>query len=87
MDRQEALALFLKQNFDVVIAELHLRSSPNRLDILREIQKLQPTIGKILITSTDPKAAETSVKALGAVCIPKPVRIDELGASIHKVAL
>jgi DNA-binding response OmpR family regulator len=87
VDRQEALALFSKQTVDVVIAELHLRSSPNGLDILREIQKLQPTIGKILITSTDPKAVETSVNALGAVCIPKPVKIDELVASIHKVAL
>jgi hypothetical protein len=30
---------------------------------------------------------ETSVKALGAICIPKPVKIDELVASIHKVAV
>jgi DNA-binding response OmpR family regulator len=87
MDRQEALALFSKQNFDVVIAELQLRSDPDGLQILRELQTLQPSIGKILITSTDPKAVETSVKALGAVCIPKPVKIDELVASIHKVAV
>ena len=57
-DRQEALALFSKQNFDVVIAELGLRSSPNGLDILREFQSLQPTIGKILITSTEPETVE-----------------------------
>ena len=86
-DWQEALALFSKQNFDVVIAELRLRSSPNGLDILREFQSLQPTIGKILITSTDPQAVETSVSSLGAICIPKPVNIDELVASIHKVAV
>jgi hypothetical protein len=30
---------------------------------------------------------ETPVKALGAICIPKPVNIDELVASIQKVAL
>jgi DNA-binding response OmpR family regulator len=86
-DRQEALVLFSKQNFDVVIAELRLRSSPNGLDILREFQTLQSTIGKILITSTDPEGVEKSVKALGAICIPKPVNIDELVASIHKVAV
>jgi DNA-binding NtrC family response regulator len=68
-DRQQAAAQFSKQNFDVVIAELHLRSSPGGLDILRGFQKLQPTIGTILITSTDPEALETSVKAFGAVCI------------------
>jgi DNA-binding response OmpR family regulator len=85
-DRQEALALFSKQNFDVVIAELHLRSTPNGLDILREFQKLQPTTGKILVTSTDPESVETQVKALGAICIPKPVKIDDLVASIQKVA-
>jgi DNA-binding NtrC family response regulator len=84
-DRQQAAALFSKQNFDVVIAELHLRSSPDGLDILRGFQKPQPTIGKI--TSTDPEAVETSVRALGAVCIPKPVKIDDLLAAIEKVAV
>jgi DNA-binding response OmpR family regulator len=87
MNRQEALALFSKQNFDVVIAELHLRSRPNGLDILREFQNLQPTIGKILITSTDPESVEKSVNSLGAICIPKPVKIDELVASIQRVAV
>ena len=86
-DRQEALALFSKQNFDVVIAELGLRSSPNGLDILREFQSLQPTIGKILITSTDPETVEKSVHSLGAICIPKPVKIDDLVAAIHQVAV
>ena len=86
-DRQQAVALFSKQHFDVVIAELHLRSSPDGLDILRGFQNLQPTIGKILITSTDPEAVETSVKALGAVCIPKPVKIDDLLAAIEKVVV
>jgi DNA-binding response OmpR family regulator len=86
-DRQEALALFSRQNFDVVVAELHLRSTPDGLDILREFQKLQPTIGKILITSTDPESVEIPVKALSAVCLPKPVNIDELVASIQKVAV
>jgi DNA-binding response OmpR family regulator len=86
-NRQEALTLFSKETFDVVIAELGLRSSPNGLDILQEFQNLQPTIGKILITSTDPEGVEKSVKALGAICIPKPVNIDELVASIHKVAV
>ena len=57
-DRQHAAVLFSKQHFDVVIAELHLRSSPDGLDILRGFQKLQPKIGKILITSTDPEAVE-----------------------------
>ena len=68
-DRQAALALFSKRNFDVVIAELHLRSTPNGLDILRDFQKLQPTIGKILITSTDPESVKKSVNSLGAICI------------------
>jgi two-component system, OmpR family, response regulator len=86
-DRQEALTMFSKQNFDVVIAELHLRSSPNGLDILQEFQNLQPTIGKILITSTDPESVEKSVNSLGAICIPKPVKIDELVASIQRVAV
>ena len=86
-DRQTALALFSKQNFNVLIAELHLRSSPNGLDILREFQNLQPTIGKILITSTDPESVRKTVNSLGAICIPKPVNIDELVASIQKVAV
>jgi DNA-binding response OmpR family regulator len=85
-DRQEALALFSK-HFDVVIAELGLRSSPNGLDILREFQRLQPTIGKLLITSTDPVSVQESVRSLGAICIPKPVNIDDLVASIQKIAV
>jgi DNA-binding response OmpR family regulator len=86
-DRQEALALFSKQNFDVVIAEFGLRSTPNGLDILREFQSLQPTLGKLLITSTDPETVEKLVQSLGAICISKPVMIDDLVAAIHKVAV
>jgi DNA-binding response OmpR family regulator len=69
----QAVVLFSKRHFDAVIAELQLRSSPDGFNILREFQKLQATTGKILITSTDPEAVETTVEALGAVCIPKPV--------------
>ena len=51
------------------------------------LKQLHPTIGKILISSTDPEALETSVKALGAICIPKPVKIDDLLVAIEKVAV
>ena len=55
--------------------------------ILCFLKKINPTIGKILISSTDPEALETSVKALGAICIPKPVKIDDLLVAIEKVAV
>jgi hypothetical protein len=48
---------------------------------------VQPTLGKLLITSTDPETVEKLVQSLGAICISKPVMIDDLVAAIHKVAV
>ena len=74
-DAREALALFSKENFDVVIADLHLKSELDGIDVLREIEKVRPNKGKILLTATDPKDVESSVQALGGACITKPVTL------------
>jgi DNA-binding response OmpR family regulator len=79
------LQLFSEKHFDaVVIADFHLKSDLNGIDLLREIEKLRPKKGKILLTATDPEDdIESSVKTLGGVCIKKPVDIEELVASIR----
>jgi DNA-binding response OmpR family regulator len=62
-DGQDALAMFSKQNFDVVIVELHLRSSPNGLDILRELQNLQTDYRQNSHHLDRPESVETPAKA------------------------
>jgi DNA-binding response OmpR family regulator len=76
------LQLFSEKHFDVVIADFHLKSDLNGMDVLREFEKLRPNKGKILITATDPEDVESVVKTLGGVCIRKPVNIDDLVACI-----
>jgi DNA-binding response OmpR family regulator len=83
VDGWEALALVSEKNFDVVIADLHLRSDLNGMDVLREIEKVRPHKSKILVTATGPMDVESSVKALGGACITKPVNIEELVACIR----
>jgi DNA-binding NarL/FixJ family response regulator len=56
-----------KPNFDVVIADLYLRPNQNEIDVLSQVQKKSPNIGKILVgkilITTDPQAVENSLKA------------------------
>jgi DNA-binding response OmpR family regulator len=79
----EALTLFSRKIFDIVISDLHLRSSLTGIDVLRECQKLRPGTGRILLTAIDCEVVENVVQELGALCITKPVQIDELLACLQ----
>ena len=81
----EALALFSHNTFDVVISDLHLRSSLTGIDVLRECQKLRPSTARILVTAIDCEVVEATLQELGALCITKPVQIDELIACLQRV--
>lgn len=78
----DALALFSQTTFGVVICDLHLRSSLTGIDVLRECQKLRPNTARILVTAIDCEVVEDVLQELGALCITKPVQIDELFACL-----
>jgi DNA-binding response OmpR family regulator len=78
----EALALFSNTIFDIVISDLHLRSSLTGIDVLRECQKLRPGTRRILMTAIDCEVVDDVVQELGALCITKPIQTDELLACI-----
>ena len=81
----EALAVFSQIIFDVVICDLHLRSSLTGIDVLRECQKLRPSTARILLTAIDCEVVEDVLQQLGALCLTKPVQIDELLASLKEL--
>ena len=85
-EAQEAFALSSKLDLDVVIADLYLGPNQNGKDVLRQVRKKNPNVGKVLIVATDPKAVENSINALGAICLLKPVDIDEVAPCIRKVS-
>jgi CheY-like chemotaxis protein len=80
----EALALFSQTTFDIVICDLYLRSSLTGIDVLRECQKLRPSTGRILVTAIDCESVEDVLKELEALCVTKPVQIDELITCLQK---
>ncbi len=79
----EALTLFSRKIFDIVISDLHLRSSLTGIDVLRHCKKLRPSAARILLTAIDCEVVEDVVQELGAICITKPVQIDELVACLQ----
>jgi DNA-binding NtrC family response regulator len=82
---KEALTLFSETTFDIVISDLHLRSSLTGIDVLKECQKVRPSTGRILVTAIDCEVVEDVLKELEALCITKPVQIDELLACVQRV--
>jgi two-component system, NtrC family, response regulator AtoC len=79
----EALTLFSQTTFDFVISDLHLRSSLTGIDVLRECQRLRPSTARILVTAIDCEVVEDVLQELGALCITKPVQIDQLIACLQ----
>ena len=81
----EALALFSQATFDCVVTDLHLRSTLTGIDVLRECQRVRPSTGRILVTAIDCESVDDVIQELEALCITKPVQIDELIACLQRV--
>ena len=80
---EDALALFRKKAFDLVITDIKLPTM-NGLQLLCEIKKLAPTVDVIVVT--DSGTIETYLKAISlgaAEYINRPFRVKDLKCIIH----
>jgi CheY-like chemotaxis protein len=84
-DGKEALVLFSQTTFDFVISDLYLRSPLTGIDVLRECRRLRPSTARILATAIDCESVDEVLQELEALCITKPVQIDELIACLKRV--
>lgn len=86
---QEALALAVRDRFDLLVLDLHLKDHLTGLDVLRRLRALpqyQHTPAIALTTGTLPEEADHLRAAGFTAHLAKPFRQEELSTVLHQVA-
>ena len=83
---ETALNLLSTVSFDIVISDLNLPGQLDGLDILDALKAFPRKIDSILITGLGSDDIRKRAKALGAVYMEKPVRLQELERTIRQRA-
>ncbi len=82
---EEALALFKKDSFDLVLTDIKMPIMDG-LQLLQEIRKLGSTTDVVMVTAYGEVETYLKAMSLGAAeYINKPIRIKELKRIVHKV--
>ncbi|MBI5189353.1 MAG: response regulator [Nitrospirae bacterium] len=82
---REAIDLIKRQNFDLVITDMRM-PLVDGFEVLREIKKMDDSVGVIMITAYGEVESYLEAMNLGAFeYINKPVRVNELKRVITKV--
>ena len=83
--REGSTCLNFSNDLRFVISDLYLRSPLTGIDVLRECRRLRPSTARILVTAIDCESVDEVLQELEALCITKPVQIDELIACLKRV--
>jgi len=70
-------------NFDIIITDLRMPGSVNGLDVLQYQAGISPGRCSILVTAFGSDQIREQVRALGALYMDKPIRLNQLLEQIH----
>ena len=83
---EEALRLIRDMdNFDVVITDLRMPGMVDGLEVLRVQNEVSPGTKTILVTAYGSNQIKFQATALGAVCLDKPVQLDDLLVHVREL--
>jgi DNA-binding NtrC family response regulator len=83
---EEALRLIRDvDNFAVVITDLRMPGMVDGLEVLRVQNEVSPGTKTILVTAYGSNQIKFQAAALGAVCLDKPVKLDDLLVHVRQL--
>jgi CheY-like chemotaxis protein len=85
-DGKTALDLIQMKSFTAVISDYRMPGALNGLDVLKYYHVRYPENVKVLITAYGTDETEEQVKALGGVCLRKPLLFRELLRALNSIS-
>jgi RNA polymerase sigma factor (sigma-70 family) len=86
LDRESAEELIRNEFFAVVLADLHLRTEEDGLQLLDQIRRISPKSRVATLTACASEAMEERVRALGSTMVlRKPMPADEIVAIVREM--
>ncbi|MCP4753973.1 MAG: response regulator, partial [Proteobacteria bacterium] len=83
-DSKEALSLFKKGDFDLLITDQEMPDISG-LELVEEVRKTDPDLPVILITGRSPKVDKEFMEKLGCIHVLKPVSISDTSKHIRDI--
>lgn len=81
---RDAIAEMDNTVFDLVLTDIELGGGKTGIDILKEVQRINPTCPVILCTGNPDSMDVSHAKRMGAYdCMYKPIRLKTLSHNVH----